>query len=98
VLVRSQLSPTRPHHLDTWDGEPAYRLTLPKPDPERAKLATLAALIAHNGSTLAQTAYATRLILAALDTSCGQVPLPPPVTETSPRFESLKMRTGAEYV
>jgi predicted dehydrogenase len=98
LLMRSRLPPTRPHHLDTWDGEPAYRITLPKSDPEYEKLATLAALVAHGSSAITQTAYATRLILAALDTSCGQVPLPPPVTEMAPRVKPLNMGIGPEYV
>jgi predicted dehydrogenase len=98
VLVRSQLPPTVPHQLGTWDGERAYRITLPKRDPEHVKLATLTTLVTHGSGTLSETLYATRLILAALDTNCGQVPLPPPITETAPQFQPLNMRIVPEHV
>ena len=99
LLLRSEHPPTRPYEPDTWDGEPAHRIVLPKSDPEQAKLIRLAALVDQKGSTFAQTAFGMRLILEALAVGSGSLPLPPPLPDNlHADSDLLNMQIGEGYV
>ncbi|MGH3898973.1 MAG: Gfo/Idh/MocA family protein [Pseudonocardiaceae bacterium] len=77
ILVRSAQPPQHPHQVVTWDDAQAYRIDLPKGDPEHAKLAAFMAAVDQQTSTLPTAAFGMRLILTALTVGTGGVAPPP---------------------